>query len=242
MRKLHAPPPNGHIGFGPARLVLKTSPPLLVGEGAVGYSLYLNQAPSVHPNWTLTTTLARVDAKGRVTKVVERRRRRVTKISPSRGAGVRFAVPDKPAAYRVAIGFRNKKGRQLGSFGFYVLAVAPSVNTRVSLNASSYRREQTVFARVENLGAASALFGASYTIERLEAGEWVKAPESPLGPWPASLLIVGPGRTGPCDEFRIPSSMPGGTYRIVKGITHVGGAPGGPSPPAQISAEFQVRL
>lgn len=240
--KLNAPPPSGQVGFGPASLRLHPLPALITGSGPAGYRLYLEgRAASIHPNWVVTTTLARVTWKGRVVKVMDRAQRHVRTVRAGRGAGVQFEVKGVSAPYRITTVFRSKSGKRLGKFGFYFRVVIPTEDARLGLNASSFLPGQTVFGRVENFGSRIAVYGGAYSIERLEGAAWELAPESPSGPWTAIALFSPPGQSGSCSKFRVPSSTPPGRYRMVKGV----GFPSPNSPSIDgtnrvLSAEFDV--
>lgn len=219
MPKLHSPPANGRIGFGSAGVVLTPYPSLVVGEGTVGYTLKpRSDGSAAHPRWEVTTTLSRINGRGRAVETLNRSTRRVTNIRPWKDAGVELDVEGKRALYRMTIVFHNLAGRELGGYGFYFRVVAPTENARLGLSASSYRHGQTVFGRVENLGTMLTVYGGPYSIERLEGSAWTRAPESPRGPWLAIAYFSPPGKAGPCSSFNIAPSMPPGRYRMVKRV------------------------
>jgi hypothetical protein len=219
--KLPAPPRSGRLAFGPTSLRLEPLPALITGEGRVGYRLYLQrQGASVHPRWTVTTTLVRVDWQGRLVKTIARATRKVRTIDARRGAGVEFDLSGAFGPYRVLSVFRSKAGEKLGSYGFYFRLVRPDESARLALNSRSYRPGQTVFARVDNFGTALVTYGVPYAIEQLSGSTWSKAPESPKGPWILPLYFSEPGMSGDCTGFWIPPSMPAGRYRMVKQIDY----------------------
>lgn len=211
-------PPSGRLPFGPERLTVKPMQSLVIGSGRVGYDLFIrNQAP-VHPHWRVTTTLERVDWRGRPVKTIATTDRQVRTIRFGRGAGVEFELEGVPGPYRVITVFSSKSGERLGRFGFYFRLMRPTESARLALNSNSYRPGQTVFARVENLGTELVGYGVPYAIERLSGSTWSKAPESPRGPWILPLLLSNPGMSGRCNGFWIPPDMPAGRYRVVKEI------------------------
>ncbi|HEX5714289.1 MAG TPA: immunoglobulin-like domain-containing protein [Solirubrobacterales bacterium] len=218
--RLPEPPASGRVRFGPAGLHLQPLPAQVTGEGQVGYKLFLQpNAPSIHPGWKVTTTLARVDWQGRAVETIERTRRRLHTIKAGRGAGVQFEIEGVPGPYRVVSVFRSKTGQRLGEYGFYFQLLPSTNSARLALNGNVYRPGQTVFSRVENLGTEAVRYGVPYSIERLQVGTWEKAPEAPRGPWIMPLLYSAPGRSGPCNGFAVPPTMPSGRYRVVKEVT-----------------------
>jgi hypothetical protein len=213
------PQPDGSLGFGPPAIRMKPLPSFVVGEGRVGYELFLLRgARTAHPRWKVTTSLARYYWRANLSTTVDKTERHVRTVSRERAAGVFFDVAEGPAYYVVTADFESLSGRPLGHFRFYFRVVRPTRHARLALNSSTYRPESTVFARVENYGTLPVAYGTPYSIERLENGTWVIAPESPKGPWLLIGLFSPVGYSGPCNGFRIPPSMPAGTYRVAKQV------------------------
>lgn len=235
MPKLRQPPRNEGIGFGPEKLRLRAAPSMLVGGGEVGATLAIAQRRGLRLPWTATATLVEVNGKGRPAGKPRRLVKRVGWLKPFKGDRLRFKVPDDPAFYRVTVVFRGASGQKLGRFGFYYRVVRPIQRAILRLDASSYRPETTVFARVENFGTLPVWYGVPYSIERLVSGSWVEAPESPDGPWILPLLSSPPGYSGPCNGFWIPGSTPPGRYRFVKPLDS-----GKPEATRALTAEFDV--
>lgn len=239
MPKLHPPPENGRIGFGPKSVELTPTPALLVGKGSIGYSLSLHwRAPSAHPKWDVTTTLSAVDWRGRTTGIVGRVRRRVVAISRKHNVEIYFDVGGRPAPYRLTLVFRSQSGRKLGGYGFYSRVVQPTKHARLALDSDSYGPETSLYGRIENFGTVSAFYGAEYAIERLEGMTWVKAPESP-SVFILPLYWSRPGSSGPCLGFRVRPSM-SGRYRMSKQIEYGDWPPSRNRQPVELTAEFDV--
>lgn len=240
MPKLPAPAPTGRIGFGPASLRLQPLPPLLVNEGSVGYKISLRR-PSrpVYVNWDMTTTLTRIDWRGRPIETLDIVHRHVKAVRPRRGAGVHFDVSKKPAVYRVTAVFRSQSGRKLGTYGFYFRVVALTQGAQLKLNAARYRPETRVFGRVDNFGSETVFYGEPYRIEKLEGTSWVKAPESPRW-FTLPLYSTGPGLAGnQCSGFWIPPTMPPGRYRMSKEVDFGDWRPLNREP-TLLTAEFDI--
>jgi hypothetical protein len=240
--KLHSPSPSGRLGFGPRSIRLQPLPSLLVGGGTIGYRLFLSKgAPAQHPNWTVVTTLARVNWRGRTAETHNHARRHLTTISRSHGAGEEFRVNRYAFPYLLTVVFRNAAGKELGEYGFYFRVVDATANARFGLSAPSYRPGSAVFARIENLGSSPVSYGAPYAIERLEGATWAKAPESPKGPWIMPLYWTAAGMTEKgCRGFWIPPTMPPGRYRISKEAQFPALRGPGSDEPRLISGEFDV--
>jgi hypothetical protein len=240
--KLHSPGPSGRLDFGPRSIRLQPLPSLLVGGGTIGYKLTLSRgAPAQHPNWTVVTTLTRVNWRGRTAETHNHARRHVTTVSRSHGAGVEFRVNRYAFPYLLTAVFRDQSGKELGEYGFYFRVVDATANARFGLSAPSYRPGNTVFARVENIGSSPVSYGAAYAIERLEGAAWTKAPESPKGPWILPLYTTPTGTTEEgCHSFWIPPTMPPGHYRISKEAQFPALRGPGSDEPRLIGGEFDI--
>lgn len=239
--ELRRPSPAGLTGIGRSNLLLKTAPRLAVGADAIEYWFTLrNPKRPVRLGWTVTATLSRVDAKGRAVERIARSRRRVSTVTATDSPGGRLAVNAVPATYRLLLAISGKQGTEIARYGSYHRAEQRHYESRLGLNTASYRPEQTVFARVENLGTESVTFGASYAIQRLEGSRWVDAPESPRR-FIMPLYRLGAGTAGRCHRFWIPPTMPTGRYRMTKRIAVGGeGRSLGETEPARLTAEFDI--
>ena len=186
--------------------------------------------------------MVRVDWKGRPVKPLDQLRRRVHSLGSGHGAAAGFEVGAQPAPYRLTVVFRSDTGKRLGAFGMYFRVVTPTSNTRLTLNATSYRPGSTVFDRIENFGTSTALYGESYTIEKWDGVAWSPAPETPRA-FILPLYSVPGGKAGDdCSPFNIPPSMPPGYYRMVKSVEYSHGWPGLSPGHRQtvLTAEFEV--
>jgi len=187
-----------------------SGPSLAVGGGRAGYQLQWDS----NPKWDVTVTFARVNWRGKVVQQIGERHLRLGALAPALIVEPNFAMPGKPAAYRSTLVIRSHSGRKLAEFGNYYRVIRPTVHARLAPSATAYRPGTTLFARVENTGAAFVLFGEEFFIEKLEGEAWAPAPEAP-GPFPMSLYFVAPGTTsGHCTVFPIPASIPAGKYRL----------------------------
>lgn len=242
MAKPHAPHPSGRIGFGPPALRLRLFPSLLVGQSSAGYWLYLERRRGrVRLEWEVTTTLARVDWRGRELSVLARGHRRIGSVDSRLGVIGQFEIDGHPDVYRFTLEIARRSGEKLAEFSRYLRVVRPTRKARLALDAASYKPGETVFGRIENFGTAAVHFGAPFVIERLEGTGWVRAPESPRGPWIRPLYGVGPGEASPhCSGFWIPPTMPAGRYRMSKGVDFADGRLRPPEFDIPLSAEFDV--
>jgi hypothetical protein len=244
MGKLHAPHPSGRIGFGPPALRLRLFPGLLVGEDSAGYWLYLERRRgSVRLGWEVTTTLVRVDWRGRELSIRARGHRRIGSLDSRLGVVGQFEIDGRPGVYRFTLEIARRSGEKLAQFSRYLRAVRPTRKARLTLDAASYEPGETVFGRIENFGTTTVHFGAPYAIERFDGSGWVRAPESPRGPWIMPLYGLGPGEASPhCSRFWIPPTMPAGRYRMSKDVDFATRRLRPPEFEIPVSGEFEVLL
>jgi hypothetical protein len=185
-------------------------PSLAVNGGRAGYQLQWDG----NPRWDLTLTFARVTARGRVIQTLGQRHLRLGELAPALITEPGFVMPGKPAFYRTTLAIRSPAGRRLAEFGNYYRVIRPNVHARLTADTTVYRPGDTLFARIENPGAAFVLFGDEYTIELLEGESWAPAPDPP-GPFVTPLSFVAPGTTGNhCLTLPISTSTPAGRYRV----------------------------
>lgn len=186
-----------------------SGPSLAVSGGSAGYQLQWD----TNPKWDITVTLARVNGSGKVVQRLGRRHLRLGDLGQALITEPHFALPeDKPAVYRTTLLIRSHSGRKLAEFGNYYRVIRHTVHARLATDATTYRPGSTLFARVEDPGAAFILFGEEFFIEKREGEEWVPLPEAPF---PMGLFEVAPGTTSNhCTVFPIPASMPAGRYRL----------------------------
>jgi hypothetical protein len=218
MSRLHQPRQSGKVDFGPANLRLRATPQLLVGGGAVGFRLGLEQRNGLILLWKAKTTIVEVDRNGFPIGRPQQSIKRVDFLDPALGREFQAQVSRAPAFYRSTIVFSGVSGQELGKFSFYTRVVKPSAKAHLGLDASVYRPGGSVFMRVENPGSLAASYGVDYNVEKLEGGNWIEAPESPRGPIIMLGITAPPGMTGPCNIFLIPPTMAPGSYRISKRV------------------------
>lgn len=193
-----------------------SGPSLAVGAGSAGYQLQFPIPADKNPSWDITVNLTQVNAKGAVVLRMGERRLRSAAM---RGGGVaepHFGLPERPGFYRTIMVIRTTSGGKVATFGNYYRLVKPKTDMRFVPNAASYRPGETVFSRLENPGAAFALYGEGFKVEGLQGAVWGPVPAAP-GPYGIGLQYVAPGTTSRyCLPFLIPTTMPAGHYRLAQ--------------------------
>jgi Bacterial Ig-like domain len=228
---LHEPDEFERLGpWAPGSVYLSGAAPIQTGPTSVGWALRYGILPR-RLDWLVSVEMTRVSLKG--TPVGGTQTKQVKIGRPGRNAftDLSFSVPDDPAIYKVEIFFRNAGGRLLGRFGKYFRVMEPRSNVRLKLTSTSYKPGERIYARVENLGTEQVSYGVPYSIQVFDGTTWMRAPQSPAGPWIMPLWLSAPGRSGSCNSFGIPADMPVGRYRFVKPLD---------SPRTTITAEFDL--
>lgn len=184
---------------------------LAVGGGSAGFLLDWEENP---PDLDLRLTFSKLDWQGRVIRRLGQRHLRPAALAPAITEEPQFSLGGKRGLYRTTLLVRSRSGRKLAEFGNYYRVVKPTVHTRLVANSRAYTPGGTVFARIENPGAAFVLFGEEFKVEKREGETWVPAPESP-DVFTMPLYEVAPGSTsGHCTAFPIPPTTSPGEYRI----------------------------
>lgn len=251
--RVPAPPFDDRLDFAPARTFIgRFSPgPLQVGSGKRGFTLNFspdpaNPQPSRQLNWRITASLVPLDRSGDPTGKPRKIERHVRRLRPDGekygGLDFSFAVPGKPALYRVELVFENKAGQRLARFGENFRVLRPSLDLDFFLNGTSFRRGETVQAWLVNRGVAALFFGLGKRIDYWDGTTWTVPPvKFPGGPIPAIGIGIGPGVKTTCWSTTIPADAVAGTYRFVKDVEYSTSAPFGPSGNSlDLIAEFTV--
>jgi hypothetical protein len=186
-----------------------SGPALAVGGGSAGYQFQWDK----NPHWNVTVQLAQVNGNGSVRVFMGERRFRTLALAPAEIVEPHFALPERPGLYRTTLVIRSASGRKIARFGNYYRLVKPKTNMRFVPQKPTYRPGELVFARLENSGAAFALYGEEFTVEGLTGETWGPVPGAP-GPLTTGLQFVAPGTTGHCLVFLIPSNFAAGRYRL----------------------------
>lgn len=130
---------------------------------------------------------------GRVVQRMGQRHLRLGELAPAIITEPNFLLHGKPGIYRTAIVIRTPGGRKLTEFGNYYRVIRPTVHGRLASISEAYSPGDTLFARLENPGAAFVLFGEEFEIEKLEGEAWV--PAGLPGAYTMPLYFVAPGTT-----------------------------------------------
>jgi hypothetical protein len=238
MRKLHGPPRSEMLGFGPAGTRIGTLHRLNYEAEEIGIWIQFDRSlPELRPAWTMTTTVVRVDARGRPLEEIGRHRIRIDDLRDiHRYRGI-VQVGAGPAFYRATVVIQTASGSRLGHFGAYFRNVRPVGRARLELDATSYRPTDLVLGRVESFGTVSVLYYPEYSIESWNGLSWSPIPETPKDfEYPLQWALAGRVGTD-CSEFQIPATVPAGRYRMVKKVFFGAGLR---NVNRRLTAEFEV--
>jgi len=257
--KLRGLPAGAELPFGPKGLSLRRKggeQPLLFESKEVGFTLSYKRSeggvPRPRLDWLVTTSLVRVDRRGRTLRLMASSHRGVTRPGPrvprtEKGSHTpfRLSFDFEPGLYRLEIVFEDRAGQRLGRFGEYFRALRPKREApRFSLNGTIFRPGDTAIARVENYGGGWLTFGVGYAIEFFDGSNWAPV-QLPFDAVPAIKLGAGPGVSASCWRYPIPGDAAFGLYRFVETVEQHPGVKAPPvssyGTPFTLTAEFQVQ-
>jgi hypothetical protein len=190
-----------------------SGPSLSIGGGSsAGYQLQWDG----NPRWSIKVTFAQVNGRGSVIRPMGTRRSLLVRQEFGGLVEPRIYLPRRPGFYRATMLIRSDSGRRLATFGNYYRVIEPKPDARLVTDSPSYQPGSTLFARVENPGAATVLTGAEFKIEQLTGSTWAPA-SAASGVFPGPLHWFAAGTAGGvCTSFPIPTSMPAGRYRVAQ--------------------------
>jgi hypothetical protein len=221
------------LPFGPDDVhfaPLKQSQGILVNQPGsqiqVGYNLRLPAGPNPPTvDWVVTTKLFRTGSKSpQRGGLLDSLRRRIHRPSDKSWLGLDFDAA-RNGLYRVEVVFREG-GRKIGRFAEYFRVLSPFIDAQLKLNGTVFHPGDTVEACVENRGTERIGYGTCGGIDLgvFVAGGWVtprfeREEEEKRGPvyCPASLRILGPGRSTFAGRRALPLDVEPGSYRAAAG-------------------------
>ena len=211
---------------------------ILTGPQGYGYGFSeSNYTGTVRLNWTVTAQMWSVGGKGNPIEQVGEARLFIGRLNAAHQPHISIDTPSENGFYRFDIQFTAESGALLGSYSEYLKVVPPYWKVRLGLSGSTFKPGERVLSRVENLGTETVSYGESFSVQRLEGGQWMRAPELTRGPWLMWLGIAGAGRSGRCSSLYLPEDVAPGQYRISKSVGEHGW-PRGKS--RRLTAPFEV--
>jgi hypothetical protein len=226
MTPLRRVPATGHLPFAPRGISIYTlGSGLRVGKGPIGFAF--SDSAGDRPrrlSWVVETELARVDALGRPGPAIVTKVRRFGTKKISEVNGQRFVVSGQAAFYRVTIEIRKQSGKLMGRYGQYYRVVSPRLGVRLAASNEEVAPEETIFARVENMGTETVTPDSQVQIEQLIDGSWrAISTVTALGLKPQVKRRVPGGKVDPCFAYRVPLGQEPGFYRFVGTATSLEG-------------------
>ncbi|HEU5252758.1 MAG TPA: immunoglobulin-like domain-containing protein [Solirubrobacterales bacterium] len=179
-----------------------------------------NYSGTVQLDWTIRAELWTVDRNGTAFEKVDGQELFIGRLDAAHQPFIGVVPPKaRRGFYRFDMQIESAAGETIGSFGAFFKVVRPYWKVRLGLARDALRPGQRVFSRLENLGTLTASYGESFSVERFNGVSWEPQPEI-LGRkfWLLWGGILGPGRTGLCNSFRLPADMSPGRYRVVKSV------------------------
>lgn len=238
MLPLHKPPISEQLPFGPKGLRFNAiGTGLVVGSGTIGFSIRDEAIQQTrHLNWIVTTTLSKVDRKGRVVADLGSIQRRVVSAQGNDIPPFVHEVSGAPAYYRVDISFSHlETDRQLGRYSIYARVMQRVMDLRVTAENSIVRSGEVARATLTNLGTipiASVSYDYGFEVQAFTGERWIGVPESPQrGSVLKRKQVLPPGtKNRGCLRYLVPPDQAPGLFRFVARDTRGG----------LLTAEFEV--
>jgi len=236
--------PDTDLPFGPGGLELikkselQRGHPVLVPGGAhvstrpLGYDLVNGtgeRSGALKLGWSVRAELARLPNRKHPIRV---KSKEVGTLVREGRKSFRFAIPQAPGNYLLAIQFRSRNGTMIGRLGEYFRVLAPRIEAQITLSSVSMQSGDTLDACLENFGTASLFYGEGVRIEEFDGAGWGKAAISPSGAVTLIGLGVGAGERRPLGSFTVPSGAAPGRYRYAWNAD---------SPALTLASEFQIQ-
>ncbi|MDQ2631522.1 MAG: hypothetical protein M3Y75_11225 [Actinomycetota bacterium] len=195
---------------------------VLTRRGSHGYGFSEdNFRGTVRLDWTVTAQMWLLGTRGLPVREVDSESLFIGELDASDQPHISLDTLGKRGFYRFDIQFADRNGTQLGAYSSYVKVVRPFWKARLGLDRRVYRPGQLVISRPENLGTEWMSYGADFSVQRWETGDWVPAKALQPGGFLLWLGISGPGAPGQCSALELPRDVRPGRYRIVKQVTRL---------------------
>lgn len=220
MAPIRPVPTDGRLSFGPRGMRLEArGGRLSVNGGSVGFGLRdIAVGQTRNLAWIVSTRLSIVDAKGRVTRVVDERKRRIGSIDGNAIKDFVFQIPSTQRFYRTDISFEAAEGgRVLGEFSNYVRVVPAVFDSKLLSPGRVIHQGEVLPLRLANFGSetiSSRAYDWRLAVEFFNGQAWVQAPSNPV-PEKHILIVkkVPAGRMEPCAFVSIAENEAEGLYR-----------------------------
>jgi hypothetical protein len=194
-------------------------------RGSFGYGFSEeNYEGTVKLDWTVTAQMWLLGRQGRPLREVGSESLFIGELDAAEQPHISLDTLGKRGFYRFDIQFTDRNGTRLGAYSSYIKVARPFWKAKLGLDRRAYRPGQLVISRPENFGTESMSFGADFSVQRWEDGDWVPAQQLQPGGFLLWLGIAGPGAPGRCSALELPRDVQAGRYRIVKPVTRL--APG----------------
>jgi hypothetical protein len=226
---LRAFPPSNplpqHLPFGPPNLeaspAWRVGPHLLRIEGSPAYWLKIKGPDDrLDLNWTVKLRVSRPASDGSPGELVLEADTKVEAVMAGDSAQLVAGELEKRGFYRIDISFQSQDGNLLGSYFEYVRVVPARLDVRVGFKRRTVSPGASTKFRLENLGTHMIRYGAHYSLDRFEDGDWRRISQGKK--FVPSVDFVEAGRAGGCQVVHIPRSAEPGLYRIRKRLRTAG--------------------
>ena len=195
--------------------------------------MYERNEETAHIDWNMTTTLTRINNRGRALGRPVVKRTRLTKVFGFHDREVGIRVSNRPAFYRLELKIRDaSRARFLASYGVYVRVVRRKSDPRLLLGPPTLRAGETASIGIAEFGTGFLVFEPDYSVEAFDGVNWVPTAIQASTPPNFFSLVADSGLVVNCSKLPIPPGTAPGRYRMNEPVdTPLGGPPKPHRPP-----------
>ena len=228
--------------FGPDGLEIREPGQLANSGRLLAYTvMYERNEETAHIDWNMTTTLTRINNRGRALGRPVVKRTRLTKVFGFHDREVGIRVSNRPAFYRLELKIRDaSRARFLASYGVYVRVVRRKSDPRLLLGPPTLRPGETASIGIAEFGTGFLVFEPDYSVEAFDGVNWVPTAIQASTPSNFFSLLADSGRVVNCSKLPIPAGTAPGLYRLNEPVIHRWGVPRNHTDRPVLSTEFTV--
>lgn len=227
MPAVSPPPKSGVLPFAPngSQLYQTVASQIQLTKGAFGYA-FTSTSPQrgLRLDWLVSTSVIRVDRKGRAVETVGRRQQSFGVVRDIRKLDFTMNLPGKTGLYRYDLEFKTSNGHNLARYSQYLRVVRPTLNAGLRLAFKNYQPGEAVSIQVANAGTEPIVYGEEIRVKVFNGTSWEASSSFPPLAVHRRALRLNAGEAGPCEKLHIASVAQPGLYRVEKQVSTLFGS------------------
>lgn len=165
-----SPPPFAPNG---SQLFQTVPSPIQLTNGAFGYAFTsTNPQRRLRVDWLISTSVVRVDRKGRAVETVGKRQQSVGVVRDIRRLDFTMNLPARIGLYRYDLEFKASNGPNLAHYSQYLRVVRPTLSAGLRLPFENYQPGEVVSIQVANAGTEPVVYGEEIRVKVFNGTSW----------------------------------------------------------------------